>query len=177
VTCVAVGGAVRSATRRAAGPAEGAEVDPRFQNLEAQRLQAERPDYGSIGYGGSQRGDLSNLHFSLEALRATGLPADHEAFAEGAGVPAAHAEPEERPTTSRARCRTRTAKGVMLEATLGDDGGAVLLPGQQAAGYVEAARRQVVPRSYGSMTYALLKSYTLAGRCRGDDPRVHPGRP
>jgi squalene-hopene/tetraprenyl-beta-curcumene cyclase len=28
-----------------------------------------------------------------------------------------------------------------------------------------------VPRSYGSMTYALLKSYTLAG-VQGDDPRV-----
>jgi hypothetical protein len=36
-------------------------------------------------------------------------------------------------------------------------------PATAAAGYVVLPDGKSVPRSYGSMTYALLKSYTLAG--------------
>jgi squalene-hopene/tetraprenyl-beta-curcumene cyclase len=59
----------------------------------------------------------------------------------------------------------------MLDATSGDDGGASYYPGNSAAGYLVQPDGKSVPRSYGSMTYALLKSYTLAG-VKGDDPRV-----
>ena len=55
--------------------------------------------------------------------------------------------------------------------TSGDDGGATYYPGNSAAGYIVQPNGKVVARSYGSMTYALLKSYTLAG-VKGDDPRV-----
>jgi squalene-hopene/tetraprenyl-beta-curcumene cyclase len=62
-------------------------------------------------------------------------------------------------------------EGVVLDATSGDDGGAGYYPGNSAAGYIVQPDGTSVPRSYGSMTYALLKSYTLAG-VKGDDPRV-----
>ena len=61
--------------------------------------------------------------------------------------------------------------GAILDATSGDDGGAAYYPGNSAAGYIVQPDGKSVPRSYGSMTYALLKSYTLAGLKR-DDPRV-----
>ena len=56
--------------------------------------------------------------------------------------------------------------------TSGDDGGAAYYPGNSPAGYVELPDGTRVPRSYGSMTYALLKTYTLAG-VKGNDRRVH----
>src|SRR5690606_9228026 len=43
-----------------------------LQTVEPGYARSDR-DYGSIGYGGDERGDLSNLQFSLEALRLTGL--------------------------------------------------------------------------------------------------------
>jgi squalene-hopene/tetraprenyl-beta-curcumene cyclase len=39
------------------------------------------------------------------------------------------------------------------------------------AGYIELEGGRKIPRSYGSMTYALLKSYIFAGVPK-DDPRV-----
>src|SRR5690606_385588 len=37
-------------------------------------------DYGGVGYGNDgKRCDLSNMQFAISALRATGLPEDHEA--------------------------------------------------------------------------------------------------
>ena len=54
---------------------------------------------------------------------------------------------------------------------LGDDGGGVYMPGDSKAGFVELADGTRVPRSYGSMTYALLKGYLFAGLPK-DDPRV-----
>jgi squalene-hopene/tetraprenyl-beta-curcumene cyclase len=53
----------------------------------------------------------------------------------------------------------------------GDDGGAGYLPGDSKAGFVELADGTRVPRSYGSMTYALLKCYVFAGLAK-DDPRL-----
>src|SRR5205823_12528493 len=52
-----------------------------IQNTEQTGYQRTDRDYGSVGYGGSQRGDNSNLQFALEALCTTGLPENHEAFA------------------------------------------------------------------------------------------------
>ncbi len=53
----------------------------------------------------------------------------------------------------------------------GDDGGAAYYPGNSPAGYIEQTDGSRIPRSYGSMTYALLKAYTLCG-LPPDDRRV-----
>jgi squalene-hopene/tetraprenyl-beta-curcumene cyclase len=141
-----------------------------FQNSESQGYQRSDRDYGSIGYGNSQRGDLSNLHFSLEALRATGLPAEHEAFKK-ALVFLQRTQNLKSVNDFSGKVPDPDREGVILDATSGDDGGAAYYPGNSAAGYVVQPDGKSVPRSYGSMTYALLKSYTLAG-LPGDDPRV-----
>ena len=53
----------------------------------------------------------------------------------------------------------------------GDDGGSAYAPGDSKAGNVKLPDGTEVPRSYGSMTYALLKGYLLAGLPK-EDPRV-----
>ena len=119
--------------------------------------------YGGIGYGGDEKPDLSNLQMALEALNAAG------------------AEPGD-PTMTKAlsfleRCQNRSEsndlKLVRGEVTTksGDDGGAGYAPGESKAGFVELPDGTQVPRSYGSMTYALLKGYLFAG-LKNDDPRV-----
>jgi squalene-hopene/tetraprenyl-beta-curcumene cyclase len=141
-----------------------------FQNVESAGYQRGDRDYGSIGYGSSQRGDLSNLHFSIEALRATGLPANNDAF-EKAIVFLQRTQNLKSVNDFSGKVPDPDKDGVILDATSGDDGGAAYYPGNSAAGYIVQPDGKSVPRSYGSMTYALLKSYTLAG-VSGDDPRV-----
>jgi len=119
--------------------------------------------YGGIGYGGDERPDLSNLQMSLEALAASGLSRDDAAF--------------QRALKFLERCQNRsetndvelTRKGVVIKS--GDDGGAGYAPGDSKAGFVKLEDGTKVPRSYGSMTYALLKSFVFAGLSK-DDPRV-----
>ena len=55
--------------------------------------------------------------------------------------------------------------------TSGDDGGAGYLPGSSKAGFVELEDGTKIPRSYGSMTYALLKCFVFAGLDESD-PRL-----
>jgi squalene-hopene/tetraprenyl-beta-curcumene cyclase len=117
------------------------------------------PFYGGAGYGGRSRPDLSNTSFFIEALRATGLPADD-------------------PNLKKAMVfvsRCQNLKGEFNDqpwAGKVNDGGFIYTP---AAGGVSMA----VPdkdengglRSYASMTYAGLKSMIYAG-LKPDDPRV-----
>jgi squalene-hopene/tetraprenyl-beta-curcumene cyclase len=170
-TCVVVGALVKAgdpAAQPALQKAQKAILG--FQNVESGGYQKGDRDYGSIGYGNSQRGDLSNLHFSLEALRSTGLPPDHEAF-QKALVFLQRTQNLKSVNDWKGKVPDPENEGVVLDATSGDDGGAAYYPGNSAAGYVVNPDGTSVPRSYGSMTYALLKSYTLAG-VSGDDPRV-----
>lgn len=122
------------------------------------------PYYGGIGYGSSERPDLSNLQMALEALSASGLEKDHEAF--------------QRALKFLERCQNRSESNDIAipdkdgkKVVSGDDGGSAYLPGQSFAGYVELADGKKIPRSYGSMTYALLKGYAFAGLPK-DDPRM-----
>ena len=174
VTCVVVG-----ALTRTANPAHQEVLKKAqrsilvFQHLESSGYSPSDPDYGSIGYDAKSRGDLSNLHFSLDALRATGLPSDHEAFQKALVF---LQRTQNLKSVNDYRAKTDGAveggeKGAPAEAVAGDDGGAVYFPGNSPAGYVKNPDGTVVPRSYGSMTYALLKAYTLAG-VKKDDPRV-----
>lgn len=141
-----------------------------FQNTESGGYSPSDRDYGSIGYGNSQRGDLSNLHFSLGALRETGLPEDHEALKK-AIVFLQRTQNLKSSNDFAGRVPHPSKEGETLEVKSGDDGGATYYPGNSNAGYQINPDGTAVARSYGSMTYALLKSYTLAG-LKGDDPRV-----
>ena len=119
--------------------------------------------YGGIGYGGDERPDLSNLQMALEALVASGADKDNEAF--------------KRAVVYLERCQNRSESndvrivdGEVLIIS-GDDGGGQYMPGDSKAGYITDADGNKIPRSYGSMTYALLKGFVLAGLDK-DDPRV-----
>jgi squalene-hopene/tetraprenyl-beta-curcumene cyclase len=139
-----------------------------IQKTEQTGYQSTDRDYGSVGYGGSQRGDNSNLQFALEALRTTGLPENHEAFAKAVVF---LQRTQNLKSVNDVKGKVPDANGKLMEITSGDDGGAVYYPGESPAGYIELPDGSSIPRSYGSMTYALLKSYTMAG-VKADDARV-----
>ena len=170
-TCVVVGALSRWADPKKAPVLKRAQkAILMFQNTERGGYAPSDRDYGSIGYGNSQRGDLSNLHFSLDALRQTGLPEDHEAL-QKAIVFMQRTQNLKSVNDYAGRVPHPSKEGETLEVIPGDDGGACYYPGNSNVGYLVNPDGTAVARSYGSMTYALLKSYTLAG-VEGDDPRV-----
>jgi len=113
--------------------------------------------YGGVGYGGSERPDLSNTHFLTEALEAAGATADDEAV--------------KRALIFISRCQNlESANNTEAFAAKNPDGGFIYTPaggGQSPAG--KTANGGL--RSYGSMSYAALKSMIFAG-LKADDPRV-----
>lgn len=134
-----------------------------LQADEGEGYSEDHPFYGGIGYGGDERPDLSNLQMALEAMVASGLDADHEAF--------------QRALQFLERCQNRSESNDLeirdgdVLIVPGDDGGAAYFPGDSKAGFEVLEDGSKVPRSYGSMTYALLKGLVFAGLDR-DDPRV-----
>ncbi len=119
--------------------------------------------YGGVGYGGDERPDLSNLQMALEALSASGLETGDPAFAKALRF------------LERSQNRSESNDVSLVDGVAkilsGNDGGGVYAPGQSKAGLMTLADGTLVPRSYGSMTYALLKGYLFAGLPR-EDPRV-----
>lgn len=119
--------------------------------------------YGGIGYGGDERPDLSNLQMAMEALVAAGATKDDPAM--------------KKALKFLERCQNRsetndvelTRKGIVIKS--GDDGGSGYAPGDSKAGFIELPDGTKVPRSYGSMSYALLKGFVFAGLDKAD-PRV-----
>ena len=170
-TSVAVGALVRWGKPEAKPAIEKAQ---RYvlacQNAEQGGYERGDRDYGSIGYGGSQRGDLSNVNFALQALRESGLPAEHEAF-QKALVFLQRSQNLKAVNDFTGKVSDPDAGGKLMDMESGNDGGSGYYPGNSAAGYDETPDGKSHPRSYGSMTYALLKSYTLCG-LPADDARV-----
>ena len=119
--------------------------------------------YGGIGYGSTERPDLSNLQMALEALSESGLE-------KGAPTYAKALQFLQRTQNRSESNDVRIVDGNIV-ITSGDDGGAGYMPGDSKAGFMELEDGTRVPRSYGSMTYALLKCYALAGLDRSD-PRM-----
>ncbi|MDX9703650.1 MAG: terpene cyclase/mutase family protein [Candidatus Auribacterota bacterium] len=103
--------------------------------------------YGGIGYGSRIRPDLSNLQIALEALKASGLPAEDEAW--------------QKAVTFINRCQNYSETNDQDWA--GNDGGFIYLPGE--------SKVKGTHQSYGSMTYAGLKSF-LHANVDKSDPRV-----
>jgi squalene-hopene/tetraprenyl-beta-curcumene cyclase len=122
------------------------------------------PFYGGWGYGGRSRGagrpDLSNVQMTLDALRDAGVsPTD--------------------PAMQRALAfvsRLQNFSETNDQPWAGNDGGFVYGPsdnrmGESFAGETTSPTGERGLRSYGSMTYAGLKSFIYAGLSK-DDPRV-----
>lgn len=114
-------------------------------------------DYGGVGYGGSTRPDLSNTAMLMEALEAAGAGPNDEAV--------------QRALVFVSKCQNlESEKNTTEFAAKNPDGGFFYTPaggGSSAAGKSEEGAL----RSYGSMTYAGLKSMIFAG-VNADDPRV-----
>jgi len=119
--------------------------------------------YGGIGYGGDERPDLSNLQMALEALSASGLEAGDESFRRALKFL------ERTQNRSESNDVEIDSDGTVIKS--GNDGGAGYAPGDSKAGFEVLEDGTKVPRSYGSMTYALLKGFIFAGLPK-DDPRM-----
>ncbi len=113
--------------------------------------------YGGAGYGKHERPDLSNTQFLVEALVAVGNGPDDPAL--------------QKALIFVSRCQNlETEHNTTKFAPLNPDGGIYYTPadgGQSQAGKTPNGGL----RSYGSMTYAGLKSMIYAG-VGPDDPRV-----
>lgn len=113
--------------------------------------------YGGAGYGGSSRPDLSNTAFLMDALKARNAGPDDEAM--------------QKALTFVSRCQNlETEHNTTPFASKINDGGFyyTCVPGTQGE---ERMTADGGLRSYGSMSYAGLKSMIYAGLTR-DDPRV-----
>ena len=114
-------------------------------------------NYGGAGYGNHKRPDLSNTQFLVEALRTAGAEADDPAI--------------QKALVFVSRCQNlETEHNLTPFSTKNPDGGFYYTP---AAGGTSQAGKTPEGglRSYGSMTYAGLKSMIFAG-VTADDPRV-----
>jgi squalene-hopene/tetraprenyl-beta-curcumene cyclase len=115
------------------------------------------PAYGGAGYGRKNRPDLSNTSFLIEALRSVGTAADD-------------------PAIQRALVfvsRTQNLEGshnTLPFAAKNPDGGFYYTPAAGGESFAGTTPEGGL-RSYGSMTYAGLKSMIFAGLTK-DDPRV-----
>ncbi len=117
--------------------------------------------YGGQGYGSGKRPDLSNTAFFIDALKSTG-------------------EDPESPTLQRARaflsrCQNLPSKENVADfaakVTPDDKGGFIYSPANGGESKAVPPPAEGGLRSYGSMTYAGLKSFIHAGVNR-DDVRV-----
>jgi squalene-hopene/tetraprenyl-beta-curcumene cyclase len=120
--------------------------------------------YGGWGYGGGKtsgsRPDLSNTQMALDALHDAGIPKTDPAY--------------EAAISFVSSLQNRKASNSATWAT--DDGGFIYSPGPTGQGespsgvYLDSQADRHL-RSYGSMTYAGLKSFIYAGLSK-NDPRV-----
>ena len=124
---------------------------------EGEGKERDDPFYGGAGYGGHSRPDLSNTSFMLDALKAAGAGENDPAIQKALVF------------VSRTQNLESQYNTTPFSAKV-NDGGFYYTPaagGTSQAGPTENGGL----RSYGSMTYAGLKSMVYAGLTR-DDPRV-----
>jgi len=125
--------------------------------------------YGGMGYGSDPtQPDLSNTQFALESLRAAGVPESDPAFQRALTYLQRTQNRKENETEGEPTSKPEKDGKVLVRAS---DGGATYRPFDSKAGNFERPDGKLEARSYGSMTYALLKCYVYAG-LGPDDPRV-----
>ena len=138
----------------------------KFQLDETEDITKENPFYGGIGYGGDDRPDLSNTQLALDAIKAAeeyestdrSIPAESRDQTKKEEVPLG--DHWQKAIVFLARSQNVKAVNDMPYAT--DDGGFIY-----ETGHYNKERS----RSYGSMTYAGLKSLLFA-RVDKEDIRV-----
>ncbi len=133
-----------------------------IQNTEANGFESGDAGYGGIAYSDDNlRADLSNTQTWADAMKdleASGLPRDSEAWKRAAAF--------------AARCQNRSESNDLKWAKDGDqNGGATYSPWESKAMEITYPNGNKGLRSYGSMTYAFLKTMIYAD-VKKDDPRV-----
>jgi squalene-hopene/tetraprenyl-beta-curcumene cyclase len=121
-------------------------------------IDVNNPWYGGTGYGHAGRPDGSNTQLMIEALHDAKLPQDDPAFK----------------AAVKFLSRMQNLSETNDQKWAGNDGGAIYTPagnGDSMAGEYTGPDGKRMLRSYGSMTYAMLKSYIYCGLTK-DDPRV-----
>ncbi|MCR9198926.1 MAG: terpene cyclase/mutase family protein [Planctomycetaceae bacterium] len=124
-------------------------------------IESSDPAWGGGGYGKHERPDLSNTQYLLEALTAAGVKSDDPAMQ------------RIKVFVSRTQNFESEANNTPFAGKI-NDGGFYYTPaagGESKAGVTEDGGL----RSYGSMTYAGLKSLIYAGLSK-DDPRIVAAR-
>jgi prenyltransferase/squalene oxidase-like repeat protein len=136
---------------------------------EGEKLTPKDTAYGGTGYDADEGGrpDLSNMSLWMDGVHAAGVPPGDAAYQKAIAFLSRCQNRSESNTTSVAA----EVDGKKVETIAGNDGGGYYAPGESKAGYVDAPGGKRMPRSYGSMTYALVKCYMLAGLPK-TDPRV-----
>jgi squalene-hopene/tetraprenyl-beta-curcumene cyclase len=122
------------------------------------KIDVGNPWFGGAGYGRAGRPDGSNTQIMVDALHDAGLPKDDPAFK----------------AALRFVTRMQNLSETNDQKWAGNDGGAIYTPannGESMAGEYKGPNGERMLRSYGSMTYGMLKTYIYAGLSR-DDPRV-----
>lgn len=127
------------------------------------KVEPSDPAYGGWGYGRHGRPDSSNLQITIEALHDAGLKPEDPAYQ----------------AALKFITRSQNHSETNDQPWAGDDGGFVYTPaggkpgapGESPAGEYTSPDGKRQLRSYGSMTYAGLKSMIYAG-LKHDDPRV-----
>jgi len=138
----------------------------KFQLDEGEGIDVKNPFYGGIGYGGDDRPDLSNLQLALDAIRAAEMYRPSDKDAPGNNAPQV-SEEETGPGPHWRKAlvflaRAQNIKSVNDMPYATNDGGFI---------YETGHYKEERSRSYGSMTYAGLKSLLLA-RVDKEDIRV-----
>lgn len=134
-----------------------------LQSDEGEGYGEDHKYFGGIGYGGDERPDLSNLQMAMDALAAAGADSNDEAVKKAlVFLQRVQNRSESNPGTAQ------NDGGVFVA---GNDGGGIYAPGESPAGTETLKDGKQAARSYGSMTYALLKGFLYAGLPK-DDPRV-----
>lgn len=133
------------------------------------KVTPDDPSYGGIGYGRRMRPDLSNMQWAVEAIRLTEALETQAGGGEGA-TSKLHWN---KAIAFLSRCQNlpeSNDQSWAKNAREEDKGGFVYMPGFTFA--EEPVDDPKAPlRSYGSMTYAGLKSFIYA-ELKKDDPRV-----
>ena len=123
------------------------------------KIDESNPNIGGWGYSAKKgRADGSNLQMALEALHDSGLKQEDPAFQ----------------NAQKFLTRMQNLSETNDQPWTSNDGGFIYTPGNKgesmAGEYTDSTGRRLL-RSYGSMTYAGLKSMIYAG-LKKDDPRV-----
>ncbi|MCX7805362.1 MAG: terpene cyclase/mutase family protein [Planctomycetota bacterium] len=114
--------------------------------------------FGGFRYGTSEKPDLSNTQFALEALKMAGVPEDSEVW--------------KNVLVFVRRCQDNAETNDLPIAKDGaGSGGGYYGPDRSEMGMVTTREGKKVPKPYGAMTYAMVKSFLYAG-LKKDSPEV-----